>query len=266
MKKKIIVILALFLFVIACKTVPFTGRKQVNFMPNSQLFPMAFAQYDDFLKEHKISTNRSDAQRIRTVGKRIVQAATKYLNAHNYVGYLNDYRWDFNLVKDDQLNAWCMPGGKVVFYEGIMPVCKTDDGIATVMGHEIAHAIANHGAERASQAMLVQAGQVGVAVATHKKSQQSQQLWMLAYGVTANLGVMLPFSRKHESEADAIGLTLMAIAGYNPNESISFWGRMSKNSKGAPPEFLSTHPSNATRIANLKKLIPKAMAEAKKYR
>ena len=266
MKKKLIIILTLFLFVIACKTVPFTGRKQVNFMPNSQLFPMAFAQYDEFLKEHKKSTNRTDAQRIKTIGKRIVQAANKYLNANNYKGYLKDYKWEFNLVKDEQLNAWCMPGGKVVFYEGILPVCKTDDGIATVMGHEIAHAIANHGAERASQGMLVQAGQVGVAVATSKKSQQEQQLWMLAYGVTANLGVMLPFSRKHESEADAIGLTLMAIAGYNPNEAITFWGRMSKKGGGAPPEFLSTHPSNKTRIANLKKLIPKAIAEAKKYK
>jgi predicted Zn-dependent protease len=159
-----------------------------------------------------------------------------------------------------------MPGGKIVFYTGIMPICKDDAGMATVMGHEVAHALANHGQQRMSAGVLQQAGAAGVAVATGNKSQEIQQIAMTAYGATTQFGGMLPFSRAHESEADMIGLTLMAIAGYNPDTAVAFWERMAQQSGGqSPPEFMSTHPSNATRIAKIKELIPKAKAEAAKF-
>ena len=251
----------------ACKTVPFTGRKQVNFMPNSQLFPMAFAQYDSFLKDNKLSTNQTDARRIEAVGERIVLATQRYLDANKAKNYMNDYKWEFKLVHDAQKNAWCMPGGKVVFYEGILEVCQSDAGIATVMGHEIAHALANHGGERMSQGMIQQAVGVGVNVATRNESEQKRRLWMAAYGLGAQVGVMLPFGRKQESEADEIGLLLMTMAGYDPNEAISFWGRMESMSGGkAPPEFLSTHPAHKTRISNIRRLIPEVQKKAAKYK
>ena len=158
-----------------------------------------------------------------------------------------------------------MPGGKIVVYSGILPITKNDAGLATVMGHEVSHALANHGAQRMSAAQLQQLGAVGVAVATGGQSAEKQQMWQQYYGMGSQVGVMLPFSRGHETEADKIGLTLMAIAGYNPEESITFWSRMAAQSSGqAPPEFMSTHPSDATRIANLKALIPEAKALAAK--
>lgn len=267
MIKKIAVFLVVTMLLAACKTVPFTGRKQVNFMPNSQLFPMAFEQYDGFLKEHQLSSNATDANRVKTVGKRIVAATQRYLDANRAKGYMKDYQWEFNLVHDAQKNAWCMPGGKVVFYDGILDVCQTDAGIATVMGHEIAHALANHGGERMSQGMIQQAVGVGVNVATSNKSAQTRNLWMAAYGLGSQVGVMLPFGRKQESEADEIGLLLMTMAGYDPNEAVSFWGRMESMSGGkAPPEFLSTHPAHKTRIANIKRLIPEVQRKAAKYK
>ena len=266
MLKKISAFLVLIILMTACKTVPFTGRKQLNFMPNSQLFPMAFAQYDSFLKENKLSSNRKDSERIKTVGERIVAATQRYLDANNAKDYMKDYKWEFNLVHNEQKNAWCMPGGKVVFYDGILDVCQNDAGIATVMGHEIAHALANHGGERMSQGLAQQLGQIGVMVATSKKSEQEQMLWMTAYGLGSQVGVMLPFGRKQESESDEIGLLLMTIAGYNPDEAATFWGRMESMSGGkAPPEILSTHPANKTRIANIKRLIPEVRKKAAKY-
>ncbi len=266
MIKKISMFAMVVMLLVACKTVPFTGRKQVNFMPNSQLFPMAFAQYDGFLKEHKLSDNKTDAQRIKTIGRRIVDATQRYLDANHAKGYLKDYKWEFNLVHDPQKNAWCMPGGKVVVYDGILGVCKTDAGVATVMGHEIAHALANHGGERMSQGLLQQIGQVGVNIATRNESEKKRMLWMTAYGLGSQVGVMLPFSRKQESEADEIGLLLMTMAGYNPDEALDFWSRMEKMSGGqAPPEILSTHPAHKTRIANIKRLIPEVRRKAAKY-
>ncbi|HHB77677.1 MAG TPA: M48 family peptidase [Saprospiraceae bacterium] len=266
MLKRISAFLVVIVLLSACKTVPFTGRKQVNFMPNSQLFPMAFEQYEGFLKEHPLSNNKTDANRIKTIGTRIVDATQRYLNANRHKDYLKDYKWEFNLVHDPQKNAWCMPGGKVVVYDGILDVCQTDAGIATVMGHEIAHALANHGGERMSQGMLQQLGQVGVNVATRNESEKNRMLWMTAYGLGSQVGVMLPFSRKQESEADEIGLLLMTMAGYDPNEALKFWERMEKMSGGqAPPEILSTHPANKTRIENIRRLIPIVKKKAAKY-
>ncbi|WP_294818657.1 M48 family metallopeptidase [uncultured Flavobacterium sp.] len=256
----------LFILVCACTTNPFTGKKDLNFVSNDQIFPAAFAQYDQFLKENKVVTGTAQASMVTSVGQKIRAAAEKYLNANGYQGYLEGYQWEYKLVQDPAVNAWCMPGGKIVIYTGILPITKDEAGLATVMGHEVAHALVNHGAQRMSASQLQQLGAVGVGVAASGKSESTQQILMQAYGLGTEFGAMLPFSRKHETEADDIGLILMAIAGYNPDKAIDFWQRMSANSAGgAPPEFMSTHPSDNTRISNIKGQIPKAKKEAAKF-
>jgi predicted Zn-dependent protease len=234
-------------------------RDESNYR-NSELFPSSFQEYGTFLKENKIISGTADANRVAKVGARIKLAAEKYVAYVGQPEYLKDYRWEYNLVESKDVNAWCMPGGKIVVYSGILPITKDEAGLATVIGHEVSHALANHGAQRMS------ASQLQGLVATGGKSEQAQQTWQQIYGVGSEVGVMLPYSRGHETEADKIGLTLMAIAGYNPDEAIAFWTRMSANSQGqAPPPFLSSHPSDATRIADLKKLIPEAKATAAKF-
>lgn len=267
MRKRILLIpIAVFGIIYSCATNPFTGKSTLALVPDSQILPSAFQQYSTFLKENKVITGTADAQRVTTVGTKIKSAAEKYLNANGYQGYLKDYAWEYKLVDSKEVNAWCMPGGKIVFYTGILPITKDETGMAVVMGHEVAHALLNHGQQRMSADVLQQLGAVGVGAAVGGKSEQTQAIAMQAYGVGTQFGVTLPFSRSHESEADKVGLTLMAIAGYNPDQSIAFWERMAANSGGAaPPEFMSTHPSNATRIANLRALIPQAKAEAAKY-
>jgi predicted Zn-dependent protease len=247
----------------SCSPNPFTGKNNLNFVSNSQLFPSAFQQYDAFLKENKVITGTVDAERVKAVGQKIKAAAEKWLNANGHADYLKDYKWEYNLVDNKEVNAWCMPGGKIVVYTGILPVTLDEAGLATVMGHEVSHALANHGAQRMSAAQLQQLGAVGVALATGNQSDENKQLWQQAYGIGSQVGVMLPFSRSHESEADRIGLLLMAIAGYNPDAAISFWERMAaQKSSQTPPEFLSTHPADATRIAAIKALIPEIKVQA----
>ena len=253
-------------FVFSCATNPFTGKKSLNLMPNSELFPSSFQQYGTFLKENKVVVGTTDARRVESVGMKIKAAAERWLKANGQAEYLNGYQWEYKLIENKEVNAWCMPGGKIVVYSGILPVTKDDAGLATVMGHEVSHALSNHGAQRMTASQFQQLGAVGVAVATGNKSAEQQQMWQQYYGIGSQVGVMLPFSRNHESEADKIGLTLMAIAGYNPELAISFWERMAASSGGnKPPEFLSTHPADATRIANLRRLIPEAKAEALKF-
>ncbi|MFD2914380.1 M48 family metallopeptidase [Psychroserpens luteus] len=262
-KNKIVAvgIIALFL---SCTTNPFTGNKTLALVSNSELFPTAFAQYDEFLTENKVITGTSDAEMIKRVGQRIAVAAERWLNANGHQGYLDDYKWEYNLVNDNTVNAWCMPGGKIVFYTGILPIAQNETGIAAIMGHEVAHALANHGQQRMSAGMLQQIGAVAGNVAI--KDEQTRNIFNQAYGVGSQVGVMLPFSRSHETQSDEIGLYLMAIAGYNPAEAAELWKRMKANSGGeAPQEFLSTHPSNDTRIKNLTEWAPKAVAEAKKF-
>lgn len=250
----------------SCSSNPFTGTQSLNFVSNSQLFPSAFQQYDSFLKENKVVSGTEDSRRVESVGMKIKSAAERLLKSKGQSDYLNGYQWEYKLVQSKELNAWCMPGGKIVVYSGILGVTQDEAGLATVMGHEVAHALANHGAQRMSAAQLQQLGAVGLALATGSKSAEQQQMWQQYYGIGSELGVMLPFGRSQESEADKIGLTLMAIAGYNPEAAIAFWGRMSAVAGGnKPPEFLSTHPADATRIANLKRLIPEARAEALKF-
>lgn len=250
--------------IFSCAENPFTGKKTMALVPNSQLFPTAFAQYDQFLTENKVVKGTKDAEMVTRVGQRIAVAAERWLNANGHQGYLKDYKWEYNLVDDKTVNAWCMPGGKIVFYTGILPIAKGETGVAAIMGHEVAHALANHGQQRMSAAYIQQ----GLAVAGNIaiKDEKSRNAFNQYYGVGSQVGVMLPFSRSHETEADKIGLYLMAIAGYNPAEAAELWKRMKANSGGqAPPEILSTHPSNDSRIANLTALAPTAVAEAKKF-
>ena len=201
---------------------------------------------------------------VTRVGQKIAVAAERWLNANGHQGYLKDYKWEYNLVDDATVNAWCMPGGKIVVYTGILPISKNEAGLAAIMGHEVSHALANHGQQRMSAGMVQQ----GLAVAGNVaiKDEQSRGMFNQYYGIGSNVLGMLPFSRSHETEADKIGLYLMAIAGYNPEEAAELWKRMSAQSGGqAPPEMLSTHPSNESRIANLTALAPKAREEAAKF-
>jgi predicted Zn-dependent protease len=264
-RNQILAILAIGLFAIACSKNPFTGKSTLALIPNSQILPMAFAQYDQFLSENKVITGTAQSRMVKNVGRKISTAAKRYLTANNHAGYLKDYKWEYNLVEDKAVNAWCMPGGKIVFYTGIMPIAADEAGVAAIMGHEVAHALANHGQQRMSAAQLQQIGAVAGNIALSGEEEYAS-VFNQAYGVGSNVLGMLPFSRSHETEADRIGLTLMAIAGYDPLVGARLWERMKAASDGkAPEEFLSTHPSNDTRIENIKKWAPEARAEAKKF-
>lgn len=257
---KIIALWLVVALLISCSTAPITGRRQLTLIPDSQMLSMSYQQYDQFLSESKLSPNAQKAKQVKDVGTRIQTAVEQFMTQNDMGSRLQDYRWEFNLVESEEVNAWCMPGGKVVIYTGILPITQTETGLAVVVGHEIAHAIAEHGNERMSQGLLAQMGAVALSAALDEQPEQTQALWMTVYGVGAQYGVLLPYSRKQESEADQLGLIFMAMAGYDPNESVKFWERMSAAKGGqAPPEFMSTHPSDQTRINNLKKLIPEAM-------
>jgi len=262
--KKIVSILTFLILVVSCTTNPFTGKQTLALVPNSQILPMAFQQYDQFLSENKVIKGTSDAVMVKSVGQKIAVAAERYLTANGYAGYLQDYKWEYNLVEDPAVNAWCMPGGKIVFYTGILPIAQGEAGISAIMGHEVAHALANHGQQRMSADQLQQIGAVAGNIALSNDS-KNQNIFNQAYGIGSTVGVMLPFSRSHETEADRIGLTLMAIAGYDPMVGAQLWERMSQAGGGAPPEFLSTHPSNQTRIDNILQWAPEARAEARKF-
>ncbi|QNM86161.1 M48 family metallopeptidase [Polaribacter pectinis] len=264
MKKIAFLLLTVFLFT-ECSKVPITGRSRVNFVSDAQVLPASFAQYSSFLQENKLSTNRTMTNQIKGVGKNISAAVDRFMRANNMVSEADSYRWEFNLVEDKTVNAWCMPGGKVVFYTGIMPICANEDGVAAVMGHEVAHAFAKHGQERMSHGQLQQIGGLAVALGTSGKNPQTQQIWNTAFGIGSGLG-MLKFSRTHEQEADRLGLVFMIMAGYNGTEAAEVWVRMSEKSGGSSqPEILSTHPSNASRIQDLRNYLPTAKKYAQKF-
>ena len=265
--KKVISIALLVLFIVSCSTVPITGRKRVNFVSDAQVLPASFAQYESFLAENKISGDVGMTNEVQSVGMRISKAVDQFMRANGMEAEANSYRWEFNLIDDPTVNAWCMPGGKVVFYTGILPICDNINGVAAVMGHEVAHAFAKHGQERMSTGTLLQLGGAGVALGTANKDPKTQQIWNTAFGLGAQFGIMLPFSRNHETEADKLGMVFMVMAGYQPEEAVNVWIRMSQRagSDQAPPEFMSTHPSNQTRIKNLKAFLPEAVKLAKKY-
>jgi len=259
------VVIVIHILIMACSTVPVTGRQQFNIIPNSTMLSMSYQQYGEFLQTHPRSTNRAQTNMVKRVGRRIQRSVEEYFAQKNMSKELRGYEWEFNLVESPDVNAWCMPGGKVVFYTGILPITKNEPGLAVVMGHEIAHAIAEHGSERMSHGLVTQMGGLALAKALEEKPQRTRQLWMTAFGVGAQVGVLLPYSRLHESEADQLGLIFMAMAGYDPNEAVWFWRRMADAKGGAaPPEFLSTHPSDESRIQAIKKAIPEAMKYYKK--
>jgi predicted Zn-dependent protease len=259
-------IVVIFCFLLAsCATVPLTGRKSLSLIPDSELLSLSNDQYATVLKESKLSTNRQEVEMVTRVGKRIATAAEEFLKESGAGDKIKNYSWEFNVIKDDKTaNAWCMPGGKVAVYTGILPFTKNEAGLAVVLGHEVAHAIAEHGNERMSEALVAQLGGAALAVALAKQPEETTQLFMAAYGVAANVGVLLPYSRLHESEADRIGLTLMAKAGYDPHEAVRFWQTMSAQGGSRPPTLLSTHPAPESRIEKIKSYIPEAMRYYKK--
>jgi predicted Zn-dependent protease len=259
-RKILVGVVVLFSLVfVMCSTNPVTGRKQLTLIPSSEMLGMSYQQYGDFLKSNKLSTDQKQTEMVKRLGGRIQKAVEQYAQQKGWSERLQGYNWEFNLVESKDVNAWCMPGGKVVVYTGILPVTQTETGLAVVMGHEIAHAVAEHGNERMSQGLLANLGGMALSVALKDKPQQTQQLWMTAFGVGAQFGVLLPFSRSQESESDHMGLIFMAMAGYDPNEAVTFWQRMAASGGQKPPEFMSTHPSDETRINDIKARMPEAL-------
>lgn len=262
MVQKIISFFILSAFLIACSKNALTGKKQFTLLPESELQTMATGEYQKFLTSNKVvgATNNKDAEMVRRVGQRITKAVDEYYAAKGMTDKLTGFKWEYNLVDDKTVNAWCMPGGKIVVYTGILPITQNEAALAAVMGHEVSHALLQHGNQRMSQGILQQLGGVALAVAVADKPAETQNLFFTAYGVGSNVAVMLPFSRKHELEADRYGLIWTAMAGYNPQEAIGLWERMEKAGGGQkPPEFLSTHPAEGRRIDQLNKYMPEAL-------
>jgi predicted Zn-dependent protease len=258
--KRIFAALIVFLALTACAEVPITHRQSLQLLPESQLATMSLQEYDKVLKNSKLSTNQQQVEMVRRVGFKIAKAAEAFLTEAGLQSQIKALNWEFNLIEDDKTaNAWVMPGGKAAVYTGILPYTRDETGLAVVLGHEVAHAIARHGNERMSQGLLAQMGGVALSVALAENSAATRNLFIQAYGAGATVGLLLPYSRLHESEADRIGLTLMARAGYDPREAIPFWQRMNQQGGKRPPEFLSTHPAPESRIANIRKYIPEAL-------
>jgi predicted Zn-dependent protease len=264
LRTKLFALLIAALLFQSCSLVPLTGRRQLSLVSDADMFATSLVQYDKFLKENKLSTNTAETNLVKRVGNRIQNSVTVYFAQNNLAQELNGFAWEFNLIESEEVNAWCMPGGKVVVYSGILPVTQNEAGLAVVMAHEIAHAVAKHSNERMSQALLAQLGGLTLAAALQEKPQQTQDIWMTVFGVGVQLGAVLPYSRLQEGEADHLGLIFMAMAGYDPNGAIEFWQRMSQNAGAKPPEFLSTHPSDENRIKKIKSEIKEAMKYYKK--
>jgi predicted Zn-dependent protease len=249
----------LIMIVSACATVPVTGRTQLHLVSPGTMLSMSQQQYGEFLKKNERSTDQKATAMVTGVGQNLQKAVERYFTQQGMAGELRNYAWEFNLIKSDEVNAWCMPGGKIAVYTGILPVTRDEKGLAVVIGHEIGHAIAGHGAERMSQLLAVQMGGIALSAAVADRPQATQQLWFAAFGLGAQIGVILPYSRLHEYEADRLGLIFMAMAGYDPEQAVFFWERLAAQKQGkATPAFLSTHPTDAERIAKLKTLLPEA--------
>jgi predicted Zn-dependent protease len=247
-------------FAHSCKTVPVSGRQQLAFLPESMLIGMSLDNYNEFLSTHKLSTSQQQTAMVQNTGNRIASAVEEYLRNNGMGSRIAEFQWEFNLIEEDAVNAWAMPGGKIVFYTGILPVTQNAGGLAVVMGHEIAHVVARHGNERMSQQLLVQTGGVALAVSMRERPAETRNMFLAAYGVGTAVGMVLPYSRAHEREADRLGMIFMAMAGYNPQEALAFWERMEKLAGGSgPPAFLSTHPTSAERIREIRNFLPEAM-------
>jgi predicted Zn-dependent protease len=264
MFKKNHLIFLLLLATVACSVVPFSNRKRINIVPDDMMLNMSFTNYSEFLTQNPpLPESDANTKMVKEVGNKLATAVSSFMNTKGMGEEIKDFKWEFNLVNNKEVNAWCMPGGKVVVYTGLLPISMNAEGLSVVMGHEIAHAIAKHGSERMSQQLLIQLGGMSLAAALEKKPEATKNIFMTAFGVGSTLG-SLAYSREHELEADKLGLFFMAMAGYDPNKAISFWERMSQNGGVAPPEILSTHPSDANRIADMKKNLPEAMQYYKK--
>lgn len=249
-------------FLIACSKNALTNKSQLTLLPESELQTMATQEYQQFLSTNKVvsSSNNRDAEMVRRVGQRITRAVEAHYAELGKSDALKGFKWEYNLVDDKAVNAWCMPGGKIVVYTGLLPITQNEAALAAVMGHEVSHALLQHGNQRMSQGLLQQLGGVALSVAVANKPAETQNLFLGAYGAGTQVGILLPFSRTHELDADRYGLIFTARAGYNPQEAIGLWERMEKASNGArPPEFLSTHPTEGRRIAQLKKYMPEAL-------
>lgn len=261
MKKISSLIVTALLLLSSCGSVPLTGRKQILLVSDQEVLASSLTQYSDYMKSAPVSTNAKGKAMVTRVGKKIAAATEQYLKSNGMEAEVRNFAWEFNLVKDDQVNAFCMPGGKIVVYEGLLKLVSSDDELAVVVGHEVAHAVAKHSNERMSQQLMTQYGAQILTQALSNKSAAIQKAGSTIYGLGAQYGVTLPFSRKHETEADYMGLIFMTMAGYNPNVAITFWQKMSAGGASVP-EFMSTHPSDATRIKDIQKILP----ELNKYR
>lgn len=248
----------LFLGLMACTEVPITNRKQLNMLPEGQLISLSLTTYESFLKKNPAIMSGAEAAMVKSVGGKIEKSVNAFMAQEKLSERLQGYQWEYNLVKDDEANAWCLPGGKVVVYSGLLPMTKDENGLAIVMGHEIAHAVARHGNERMSQALITQLGGIALSVALEDQPGMTQDLFLQSYGIGSQLG-MLAYSRKHETEADKLGMIFAAMAGYDPQLAIGFWERMAAKGGTKSPEFLSTHPSDQTRIQAIKEFMPTAM-------
>ncbi len=256
--KKLLLSLFVIELIASCSRVAVTGRRQMTWFPESSLQTMALTQYQTFLKENKVIASGKDAEMVTRVGQKISKAVNDYMTKKGAGKEIATYKWEYKLVESKDVNAWCMPGGKIVVYSGLLPTTLNEAGLAAVMGHEIAHAIAKHGNERMTQGAIAQ-GFALTGDVLLSNSPQSRNLFGQSFGIISSVGVLMPFSRKHETEADVLGMRFMAMAGYNPSEAIEVWKRMSKIGGAKPPELLSSHPSNETRIANLTKELKTAM-------
>jgi predicted Zn-dependent protease len=250
----------LLLVLFSCATVPITERRAIHLVSDEEMTALSFQEYTKVIQQSKLSHNPAEVQTVKNVGGRIARATEGLLKEKGMAEDIRNYKWEFNLIDDPKtVNAWCMPGGKVAVYTGILPVTRDETGLAVVMGHEIAHAVAKHGNERMSQGLLAQLGGIALSVALSTQPAATTDLFLSAYGIGTQVGVLLPYSRVQEAEADKIGLALMARAGYDPREAVPFWKRMNEKGGSRPPEFLSTHPAPETRIREIEAYLPEAM-------
>ena len=260
MKKLVYFAAAVSLFLSSCSTVAVTGRNQLNLVSDSEVLTASLTQYNDYMKTAQKSSNKTQSAMVDRVGSKLAAATEKYLRENGKESELKNYSWEFTLVKSNEVNAFCMPGGKIVVYEGLMTMVANEDELAVVIGHEVAHAVAKHSNERMSQQVLASYGAQALSIALSQKSAVTQSVANVVFGLGAQYGVMLPFSRNHEIEADYMGMVFMKIAGYNPDAALSFWKKMSAGSS-SKSDFFSTHPSDEKRIAEIKKGIEKINAD-----
>jgi predicted Zn-dependent protease len=263
-KRSFLFVLLIAEVVFSCSIVPFTGRKQLSIVPESEMIAMGLVSYQEFMKENPASRDIINGKIVKEVGTRLSTAVEFFFAANNLGARLDGYNWEYSLVESTVPNAFCIPGGKVVIYSGILPYTVDKNGLAVVISHEIAHAIARHGGERMSQQLLLQFGGLALSEAVKNKPTETKNIYNTVYGLGSEVGVMLPYSREFEYEADKLGLIFMALAGYDPQSAVVFWDRMSKAGGSKPPEFLSTHPTDAKRISKIKAAMPEVMQYYKK--